>query len=646
MAKTTGGGLRQAPTVKKNLNLQRIGTTGTDIISGFITEEQLPEMSTPYERAMVMDKMRRSDSTVATLLRGLELPLKRALYSVEPAGQDPLDLETAEFVKHALFTAPSKPWSTFMAEALRLFQFGNTAFEMVHKVEDWTYTPAAEEGDTGTPEEQPRPGMIVWDRFAFLGPKTIRRWFVSPQDKVLGIEQMGYYQDGAKTWFKPAVVIDGDFLMLFAIDQMGNNFEGTPITRAGYRDYKALEVLQKIQLRGCNRMAIGTPVINEPEGVTDDERDAARAVVRGYGAGEEPGMVLPPGWLVNILEGKMNEHLVKDAIEFHRAQILMLGLMQFLSHGLGGQSGNRAMSGSQIDLFMQLLWATGKHIAETITAQAKRLLDLNYSGLKRYPEVKLTQLVDKDVQAAVDSVNACLTAGSIVAYPALSDHMVEQLDLPPRPKDQQIPPPAPVAPDPAATAQEKKDAEQPGLSGHDHGALKLSARGAEPRHGAEYWNAVKKVLVAQEKAFQKDAKPILDAQRKEVLPQLQQAIDARSVHQLAAVRLPKMVEFQHLVSLHLARVATLGQEQVTTELKGRPADPALVMAWADARGTLMAEAHEASFRSQVVGGLMDAITEQRLKANTLQTLSTAFAAQARTSTYSRVLAAAQDVIRG
>ena len=60
---------------------------------------------------------------------------------------------------------------------------------------------------------------------------------------------------------------------------------------------------------------------NEPELTTQEDRTAAQQVVSGYGAGEEPGMVMPYGWKTEVQEGRMNEHALLNAINFHRTQI-------------------------------------------------------------------------------------------------------------------------------------------------------------------------------------------------------------------------------------------------------------------------------------------------------------------------------------
>ena len=646
-------GIKQAPA--KAPHIERIGTSGTDIIAGFICEEHLPELSTPYERAIVYDRMRRSDSTIATLLRGLELPLKRATYNVEaPESPDDQEAEATEFLKYVLFTRMHKPWVHFLNEALRIFQYGNTAFEEVHAVEDWEYSPHAKEGETDAPPPEIRSGMVVWEQFGFLHPKTIRRWFISPQDRVIGIEQWGYYQDGAKTWYEPAVVIDGDFLLLFALDQIGNNFEGTALIRAAYRDYKALESLQKIQLHGCERMAVGVPIIEEPQGVTDEERNAARAIVRGYGKGEEPGMVMPPGWKATVQDGKMNENCLREALDFHKGQILMLGLMQFLTHGMGkGSSGNRAMAGSQIDLFVQLLQATGDYMAEAITRKAQGLLKLNYSGLKRFPKVKLAQILEKDIKGAIDSINACLQAGSVPPYDALSDYVVKLLDAPPRPKD--IPITTTLPKDPGSEQQAVKDENQStGLtgSGHQH-PVRLSETAGKSTSAADRlakarpaMDRLKRKQDAQQKAIANAATALSQRQLDAIVPQLERAVESGDIKQLDQVRLPLQNEFRSLLTDHLAQVAEMGHGFVSEQLgkQSQPADRTAIQEWAHLRAGLMADSHENGFRNAVLGELANQMAGQTLRSDAVANLSEAFVERAGLDAAGRVMNEAFDVL--
>lgn len=705
-------GIRQAP--KDKLNLKRVGTSGTDIVSGFLRDEYQADLQDPYSRATTYDKMRRSDSTVATMLRALELPLIRGTYNVEPASQEPIDLEACEFVKHCLFDAMRQPWTRFLTTAVKFAQFGFAAFEVVHKVEEWTYQV---EHEDGTSEEQARPGMIKWDRFAWLGPKTIQRWTFDDNDDIASVEQAGWHQDGSRTSYKSSITIDGAFLLVLTMDQLGNNVEGVSLLRPAYKNWLALNTLYKLEMVGLQRMAVGTPVISEPEGATTEDREEASAIVKSYVVHEEAGLVMPTGWDARILEGKMNSDALQGAIIQHKGQILALALVQFLQHGTDGQGGNRALAGSQIDLFTQLLWALGEYVAEAVTAKAHQLLDLNYSNLKRKPKVKLVQLVDQDVAAAVKLINECLTAGSVTMHPALKEHVDSLLDLPERPKeDEQAGSPEALAPEKDVEAQRlANDLWGSGLLKHGEARRVmgrepepgtdwyLNGRGAqwmfrsegepppevhtgahlapageeqtppqeppegqpqqmseraaesgwkperplrarEQRLGLLHFSEQSDALDGHERAFLSDAKKVTDRQRAAVVKSIEAAVEKDDQAALSRIEVPLMGEYRSVLAHHLEAVASEGWRQVGKELGATPDGADGLKAWAQGRAAVLSAKHEADLRAQVVGGVLDALAEQRLQDSTVQELSMAFSDRLLAADFGRILDAAEAAL--
>jgi len=78
------------------------GKSGTEIMSGMIQEEYNNDLVFP-ESVKVYDEMRKSDATVAAVLKALKNPLLSAEWDVQSGGDSDRDKEVAEFVNRNLF---------------------------------------------------------------------------------------------------------------------------------------------------------------------------------------------------------------------------------------------------------------------------------------------------------------------------------------------------------------------------------------------------------------------------------------------------------------------------------------------------------------------------------------------------------------
>ena len=426
-----------APTADRQsrvIHVRQIGTPGTVTSAGFVKEEYRPELATVWQRMQAYEQMRKGDSTIDAMLTTQELPIMRGTWDVEPAGQDPEYLEHAAFVRFNLFDAQDVSWADLLWQILGFKQFGFSYFEKVYKVADWTYemeTP----GDDVPNESHPRPGMVMWKRLAYLGQKAVFRWFFDDEGNPCGVEQRGWWVNGYDAVYKSAT-IEGEDMILFVNRRRGNNPEGESVLRPAYKHWEAIDRLYKLELIGLERMATGLPFFELPaQGISEDDARELKDIIKSLSAHEESGMVLPSGVKFDVKLGGLQSRAIQDAITHHRGQMLLVVLAQFLAMGMDKTSGNRSLGSTHRDFLVMTLWSIAEQIADTFNRGAiKELVDKNYPGVTKYPKLRMTQLAGDDLKSFIDILVALGQGGLLTAYPALEEHLLRMLKLPPRPQ--------------------------------------------------------------------------------------------------------------------------------------------------------------------------------------------------------------------
>ena len=230
------------------------GVTGTKIYGGLVYGQEFNAEWTDIKQFENADKMRRTDAQVNASLLSIELPIRSATFTVEPASDDNKDLEIAEFVEDNLFHNKNFSWNFFIRHVLYHLQFGCYLFEQVYQLEDGKY----------------------WLKsFSPRIPKTIQKWHQNPDGSLKEVEQLAIRPGGGYGIFH----IPNEYLVVFTHDQEGHNWKGTSILRAAYRNWKIKDMLLRVDAMRHERHGLGVPVITLPAGVKSEDKTAA----------EEPG---------------------------------------------------------------------------------------------------------------------------------------------------------------------------------------------------------------------------------------------------------------------------------------------------------------------------------------------------------------------
>jgi hypothetical protein len=404
--------------------LTQMGATGTAIFSGVITSEEYNPDFFWKDGIAIYEQMRRNDAQVNAVLLMAELPIRRAEWKIEPASEDPRDVEIAAFVESCLFhdmcyeTAQGQQryqsWDWTVQHILMMLQYGFSTFEVCYKIED---------------------GWVKWARWIPLLPRTVWRWWVGDDNELVGIQQWTF-----KDYTYQFVNIPAEKLLHFAYRQEGNNYEGVSLLRSAYKHWFYKQNFEKIEAIGVERNAVVPPVVRLPENWTAADVQAAQAIGQNMRANEQMAVTLPYGWDLEFPKNQQKFAAnAQEAIQYHDVMIARNFLCQFLNLG-STETGAYNLNASQQNTFFNALQAICVYIEDIINHNAiRRLVDYNFDDVAVYPQLKCSKIAAQDIATISNSLKdltASRSAPVIHPNPELEDFVCDLLGIPKPPANQ------------------------------------------------------------------------------------------------------------------------------------------------------------------------------------------------------------------
>ena len=369
-------------------DLTEYGASGTPIFGGFLRErgEYNPEM-TGLAAVSTYEQMRRSDAQVWATLAAIKLPILAAEWRVkEPPNATPIEKEAAAFVRQVFFS--DLDWAQVLRNALLELDFGFAVHENVWEVI----------------------GNRV--RLAKLAPRlpiTAYRWITDQSgEELAALEQMGYRGSEYVVTQIPANKMD-----VFSHNREGQNYTGLALCRPMYQHWYIKSNLYKIDAIACERNGMGVPTVIMGPDAKREDREAALEWVQALVAHEHTGLVLPHQWQFKLegLTGATRDP--KESITHHNQAISMAGLSMFMMLG-DTAHGSRALGVTMGDFFMLSLEATAHQITRTMNlGTVRRLVDYNFAGLERYPELAPQEMLTLKFDDIVNALNKLAQFGVI-----------------------------------------------------------------------------------------------------------------------------------------------------------------------------------------------------------------------------------------
>lgn len=395
---------------EKLTNKKSVGRSGTSIASGIYTEEYLSTLQ-GFEAADLYDKMKRSDPKVRGIFFGINNPIKRAVWDIEPASDDKLDLESAALIKHILFTDIN--WTQKLHEILTFILQGYSAFEVIHANKEnkelGQYTGLAQLG--------------------FRRQSSIIKWL---HNETTGeLERVQQRQVGD---IPIDVEIETKNMLFFFNEKEGDN-NGFPIARPMYGPYRRKLLEEELKIIGIERFAIPTPTLKTPANIkpTDEQYTTAQNMLAAYTSAENSYIMYPEGWELKLeSNGNFNPEKIQKTIKAEDEQMSASVVATFLELGVGGNGGAYALGTDLSDMFLNGIEHFATLATEPINNQLiPNLIFHNYGDtIGVMPKLVFSGISDKAGKELQEIVTGYTSAGVIVKDEQLEDYVRKVHKLP------------------------------------------------------------------------------------------------------------------------------------------------------------------------------------------------------------------------
>lgn len=467
-----------------------VGVTGTQYYSGFLDSEEYNSDLQGLRAVTVYDAMGRSDGTCKAMLRSIALPIQGAIPHMTSASEDPKDVHIAQAMEYGLTHMKKMTWESFIRQVTKgTIQFGHAVFEPV-----WV-TPKGQVNLVECDGEK----VIMPYKMAPRLQKSLYQWDIDRNGDLKGINQRTWvanrdpnvsYPEGpnaqlistAGAW--QYIYIQAERLLLFTLEQEGANFTGESIFRSAYKHYYFKDVCLRIWALQAERQAVGVPYAILKQAITPAREKAAAAVLRTLHAHEKMYMLFNENDLadyknigmapIGILDMKAaTAKSLIDQVNYHDRQMALSILADFLMLGAGMSGNANVMHRDKSSLFFNALRGIVSLLEGVIQQFIEQIVDLNWSGVTKYPQFSFTSLETKDFDKLGRSLANLAGAQLITPTPEVEATLREMMDLPPLPEDETGHPiypegtheAPPAVADPGAPAKPGEPKQPPGEPG-------------------------------------------------------------------------------------------------------------------------------------------------------------------------------------
>lgn len=443
------------------------GTSGTGNYDGWLIPSDYNTELTRMSGLKVWERMRRSDPAVRETLMHIKAPIVNASWSiVPPTDPDDTEREITEFVRCAIFEWMSQPWTEAITHLLSFLDFGHavveTEFQVVERELVLQTTPDPAAAPTGAPDDaaqaaadtpatkpDPKPDpplempafptppapqqerlparqFQTWRRLGPRLPNTLWKWHVNPNGELQQVDQQAPFTDPSGAQNYKIVPLPAGNLIVLTHDKWGDEYTGVSLLRAAYKPWVFKEMLEKIAGIAFERYGVGIPVAYIPREHQKDSElaDSIETSLKNLRAGEQTYVIFPGpkqgssagaqnGYLLEIIGPAGGIPDFEAILRYFRAEIKGAMLVRFSE--MGAQSGgNRATTDSLMEVYYNSLSATARYICEAMQPAIRRLVDLNYPDVQRYPKLVASGIQARNLLEFAQAIKLLADAQFIV----------------------------------------------------------------------------------------------------------------------------------------------------------------------------------------------------------------------------------------
>jgi hypothetical protein len=408
------------------------GKIGANRWGGHFAEEFLKELQ-GRKGISAYREMSENDDICGSILFAIELLIRQASWTVQPAGNTAKDQEAVDFIYSAMDDMQDT-WTDTISEILSFLTFGWSAHELVYK---------RRIGKHRDPRLNSKydDGLIGWMKLPIRSQETLWEWLYDDADNLIGMAQMPPPDYGI-------INIPIEKLLLFRTKSRKGNPEGRSILRNAYRSWYFKRRIQEVEGIGVERDLAGFPVLTAPDGTDiwdiDDEEmvavhAAAENIVQRIRRDSLEGLCKPAGWTLELLStGGRRQFDTNAIIERYDTRIAMTVLADFVLLG-HQQVGSFALSSDKTHLFAMAVGTYLDIICEAFNNKAiPTLIDLNgehFKGITAYPTLEHGDVEDVDIEKMGEYIKKLTGVGVLVPDDGIEDYVREIVGLPERLED-------------------------------------------------------------------------------------------------------------------------------------------------------------------------------------------------------------------
>lgn len=415
-----------------------LGVTGLEQSGGYVHEEFLPQLF--GKRAInTFKEMRDNDATVGAMLFAIGMLIRQVEWRVEPASEDPRDIEVAEFVD-SCFEDLSMTWDDTLSEILSMFWAGYAPLEEVYKIRRGR--------QKGSESSKHNDGRIGWRKLSLRAQETIERWIFSED----GQELQGLIQI-ARPDYVPRFIPVERFL-LFRPMAHKENPEGRSMLRTAWRSWLFKKRFEEIEGIGIQRDLAGLPIaFVPPELLASDATEEQRSlraqieeVIRNVRRDEREGVVFP---MVHdeqghklydfqlLTSGGRRNFDTTAVIGRYNRLIAQTVLADFIFLGQDSSKGSFALADSKTQLFAVAMGAILDSITDVFNRFGiPRLLELNTFTYDETPTLVHGDIENIDIEKLGNYVAQLTGAGIDLTDEGTERFLRMSGGLPPRSEDE------------------------------------------------------------------------------------------------------------------------------------------------------------------------------------------------------------------
>jgi len=409
-----------------NFDKMELGSSGLRRFAGRIDEEFLRELR-GKKGIEIFKEMSDNDPIVGAFLFAIDMLIREVDWRVEPASDEQIDEEVAEFIESNL-NDMSHTWQDLISEILSFLIFGFSYHEIVYKRRD---------GKASKFDD----GMIGWRKMPIRAQETLFKWEF---DKNGGIK--GFWQQAPPRY--QLVFIPIEKSLLFRTRVKKNNPEGRSVLRNAYRPWYFKKNIEEIEGIGIERDLAGLPVAYVPPNLLNPDASSQersilneiKDIIVNIRRDEQEGIVFPQAFddkgnklydLELLSTGGRRQFDTTAIIQRYDQRISMTVLADFVLLGHEGV-GSLALSEDKTDLFTLALRTWVTDIAEVFNRHAiPRLIELNGFQIEETPKLVPEKIARVDLTDISDFLQNLSMAGApIFPDPELEEHLFSLANIP------------------------------------------------------------------------------------------------------------------------------------------------------------------------------------------------------------------------